>query len=92
MDEQEKDSRPRAMNLEWMLENHPETIPDYINVLKGIIGRYRSALFFIDEHMKAGKAWDQECEKVIGEALRPKPPKGLTGESESHDAYRHTTE
>lgn len=54
MPEQEKDSRPFAANLQWMLENHPDSIPGYVDALKAIIRRYQNALFFIEEHMKAG--------------------------------------
>jgi hypothetical protein len=53
-------------------------ISDYIDALEFLNRKYRDALAFAEKHIKSGKAWDRECEKVIGEALRPKPPKGFT--------------
>ena len=75
MDEQKKELRPFAASWKWILENHPESFPSFIDFLQARSHKFREALFFAEQHIKAGKPWDEECEKVIAEALYPKPPK-----------------
>ena len=53
-------------------------ISEYIATIEFLNRKYRDALAFAEKHIKSGKAWDQECENVTGEALCPKPPKGFT--------------
>lgn len=53
-------------------------ISEFIAALESLNRKYRDALAFAEKHIKSGKAWDRECEKLIGVALRPKPPEGFT--------------
>jgi hypothetical protein len=54
-------------------------VAEFITTIESLNRQYREALAFAEKQIKSGKAWDEECENVIGEALRPKPPKGFTG-------------
>lgn len=73
MDEQANKPQMAAIDLKGMIA----AVPAYIDLLQARSHKFREALFFAEEHIKAGKPWDEECEKVIGEALRPKPPNGF---------------
>jgi hypothetical protein len=50
-------------------------ISAYFDALESLNRKYRDALAFAEKRIKSGEGWNQECENVIGEALRPKRPK-----------------